>query len=274
MKKIEISLKRFTKIGTGSKGLLYCPEKLDEIKKVPEDIQVIGNASNVLCEDRDYSFLNLRYLDLIQNNTESLKVYAGVLVSTLLRYSIENSLSGIEFLAGIPGNIGGIVCMNAGSLGKEIGDYISKVGYYDIKKSEIFETENKGNLFEYRNSIFGGDKIVLYVVLHSLINKKRTCISENIKADYIRKLNSQPVLKKTFGSVFKNPQNISAWKLLNQSGFQGKYRGGACFSQKHANFIENNNNATFNDIKYLIENAKEKVYNDTGILLEEEVRYM
>ncbi|MCK9224140.1 MAG: UDP-N-acetylmuramate dehydrogenase [Candidatus Muirbacterium halophilum] len=274
MKKVNISLKKYTKIKTGGQALFFCPENLDDIKNIPKNIKVIGNGSNILCEDKDYSFLNLNLLNSIFLKDNILTVYSGVKCSTLLRFLLNNNLSGLEFLSGIPGNTGGIVCMNAGSYGEEIGNYIKKVIYFDVKNWQIKECENNGDLFKYRKSVFNSDKIVLYVVFKELEKAENQNIKNKINDNFKRKLKTQPVLKHTFGSVFKNPVNISAWKLLSNSKIQGKCKGDACFSRKHANFIENKGNALFTDIKYLIEKAKEKVYNDTEIKLEEEVIYM
>lgn len=273
MKRRLTDIAKISTFGNTGQVEVLCLNKREELEKLNFIPFVIGCGSNLLISDNSKKiFLNTSNFNFIEESSNYIKLGSGVNTNTFLRYCIDKQIKGFEFLAGIPGTIGGLVTMNAGSWGSEICEKIFKVISFDVSKKIFIERIPEECDFSYRSSCFKKNReIITEIVLYKENSLNSEEIKNNIRENYVKKLKSQPVLKKTFGSVFKNPENFSSWKLLKECGLQNLNKNGAKFSSKHANFIVNSGNASFDDVKYLIEKAKETVFQKRGILLEEEV---
>ncbi len=242
---------------------------------------ILGGGSNVLVSDGQIRALVIQtgMLDSIRikgdvgKNSVEVEAGAGVPVKKLLSLSIEAGLGGVEFLAGIPGSVGGAVWGNAGAAG---------IGFKDIL-SEVFAIDRNGHplhlgeeslVWEYRKCPMDPSLAALVTsCVFTLKREDRGVIFEKIKKfAFLKK--GQPLGKKTAGCVFKNPPGNSAGLLLDMSGCKGMRKGGAVVSASHANFIENDRNASSRDIFELSELCREMVLRDHGVKLEYEIKFL
>ena len=203
-----------------------------------------------------------------ENDGEMVTVSGNYNINRLLMKIARINLSGLEFLAGIPAHIAGLVNMNAGAFGSQISDFIESVIVIDatgerrsLRKSEIH--------FDYRHT-----SITDYIteVQFSLKPLPEDEILKIIKFNIEERRQKQPLNLPNLGCIFKNPPDISAGYLLDKSGLKGKRRGNAAFSEIHANFMVNLGNATFEDAWNLIQTARICVKENFGIDLELEIR--
>lgn len=239
--------------------------------KIP--FMIIGNGSNLLVKDNGIrgivAKLNFNKLEIDEEN-EKLIVSSDYPVSKLARKCAKFGLSGTEFLAGIPGTIGGAIKMNAGAYGNEMKDIVVKTTYLD-ENYNIKTISNEEQCFEYRNSIF---KSKSYIILETQLKLKKE-ESSNITAriDELMKnrIEKQPVDFPSAGSTFKRLPNCFTAKLIDECGLKGYSIGGAEVSEKHAGFIINKGNATAKDVLNLVEYIKEKVYQRYNEKIELEV---
>lgn len=236
---------------------------------------ILGCGSNVLISDK--GFADTVVVSLFENEEfskvtiedDKILCGAGVKVSEALRACLLNSLSGLEFLCGIPGSIGGAVFMNAGAMGEDIGNWIESVDVIDSKghlKTILRENLN----FAYRQGVRGG--IIVRVVL-KLVKKDLRQIKEKCCV-FMKKRNVSQPYGKSAGSIFRNPDKFYAGQLIEEAGLKGLSVGGAVVSEKHANFILNNNNATSKDISDLMYLVQSRVKENSGIWLEPEIKIL
>lgn len=269
--KIEenISLKKYTtyKVGGKSRCVVY-PKNVDKLVKLikllnQNDIKykIIGNGSNLLFSDKDYDGILIKLVDFddIEINDNRIKVGAGYSLMKLSRIAMKNSLTGLEFAAGIPGTVGGAVFMNAGAYKSDMG-YIVKSVKVLTPDYRIIELENRELDFHYRTSYL--KKHPKYICLEAVIKLEhgsRSAIENLMKERLKRRMSSQPLNYPSAGSVFRNPKDMFAGELIENLGLKGMKHNGAMISDKHANFIVNTGNAKSEDIKYLIDYAYNKV---------------
>ena len=240
---------------------------------------IIGNGSNIMMSDSGFNGVIIRLRGefekishFMDDNRILLKVGAGVNISHLLRYCVSNGLTGIEFLAGIPGTVGGAVAMNAGAFGKEIGRDVEKITI--LTPSGTIVSRNRSELsFSYRSMYMQAGYIITYVWL-KLIPSDKGVIKRKISHCLHIRSESQPLDYPSAGCIFKNPDGNPAGKLIDEAGLKGKSIGGAMISRKHANFIINTGNATTQDIMTLINFIKNKIKEKKGIDLEPEIRFV
>ncbi|MCH8157430.1 MAG: UDP-N-acetylmuramate dehydrogenase, partial [Nitrospinae bacterium] len=195
---------------------------------------------------------------------------AGVKLSYLAKYAARYGLTGIERLAGIPGSVGGAVVMNAGAEGTEIGQVIRSVTR--VTMSGEVETLKKDELtFSYRKTDFpSGTGIVIEAEL-DLAKGETTAVHRTMDDHLSRRSSTQPLNMPNSGSIFKNPQDDTAGRLIESSGLKGYSIGGAGVSIKHANFIVNKGGASAKDVIQLIEHIRGVVKDKTGTVLEQEI---
>jgi UDP-N-acetylmuramate dehydrogenase len=190
----------------------------------------------------------------------------------LINILLEHKCTGYSFLTGIPGTIGGCTAMNAGTVGGCIASLLSMVEYYDGNSIRQINDSQIQEYFSYRNSIFLKNKFVITSVILELQMgeiEEEKCKNEK----YLQKRKfSQPICKKNAGCFWKNPKNQSTGALIEQLGLKGKKIGDAKISDKHANFVINTRNATYEEIIQLVEFVEAEVYNKTGIKLEREIQ--
>jgi UDP-N-acetylmuramate dehydrogenase len=215
---------------------------------------------------KNFNRLSLLNEDIIISGT-------AVLDKKLADYAADNGLSGFEFLGCIPGTIGGGIKMNAGCFNKEIKDILVSVQAIDKAGNILTIPVNKIN-FEYRNNDLSDNLIFLSA---SFRGNKRS--SDRIKEEMVKlkvkKDNNQPTKIKTSGSTFKNPikqTDKKVWELIKESVPSNTCFGDAGISEKHSNFFINKGNATFNDMKKLIDFVAESVFKKTGISIEKEIK--
>jgi UDP-N-acetylmuramate dehydrogenase len=215
----------------------------------------------------------LNNITLTQRSAEqtSIRTGAGAALSEIVRLTEEESLTGMEFCAGIPGSVGGAVKMNAGAYGSEIGDAIETIELMD-KRGEIRELKKNSLTFEYRNLDLPEGTIITGA---SFLLKKGTKekICERINEILGMRKNKHPLEFRNSGSIFKNPEGgVPAGQIIDEMGLKGNQIGGAKISEKHGNFIVNLGQARASDIIALIDMVKKKVKEERGIILEKEVR--
>ncbi|MDD5771722.1 MAG: UDP-N-acetylmuramate dehydrogenase, partial [Candidatus Omnitrophica bacterium] len=194
---------------------------------------------------------------------------AALKLNRLLAYAEDNALTGLEFLAGIPGTVGGAIAGNAGAWGKAIGDRVEEVRLLDMKgKPRIFV---RGELkFSYRSSNL--DKCVIVSARLKLGKGEKGAIGSRIKGYLLRRSETQGSGLPNAGCVFKNPAKGPAGKLIDACGLKGACRGGAVISNKHANFILNREKADSGDVLFLMDLMRRRVWQKFKIRLKPEIK--
>jgi len=234
---------------------------------------VVGKGSNLLVKDTGLKGMALLLKDALEDVEEKEGMVcagAGLALAELVRFCTRKGLSGLEFLAGIPGSVGGAVVMNAGAWGKSTGGVVTAVEI--ITAGGEGKTLDRSRLqFAYRKSALPIGSVV--VRAHFRVTEDRPeAIGERIR-DYLeRRKGSQPLDYPSAGSVFKNPPHDHAGRLIDTVGLKGKRIGGAMISDKHANVIVNVGGASVQDILALMETARQRVREQTGVDLEPEIR--
>ncbi len=273
-------MSKYTSLRVGGLAdVLVTPNNLDEFKKLldllarsGEPWVVLGAGSNTVVYDSgiEGAVVSTRKLKNIEITGEG-KVFAetGAVLGTILNRTIKAGLGGFEFAAGIPGTVGGGIFMNAGANGGEIKDALETVWVW--LGGEEIAIDRKDLKFEYRKSHLPEGSVITRAKF-GLKPDDPLEIERRVK-EYMDKRNStQPIKMSNTGSIFKNPPEIPAGKLLDELGFKGLSIGGAKFSEMHANFIVNAGCASAGDVLGLIEKAKKAALEKRGITLETEVR--
>lgn len=247
---------------------------LDLIKKNNYNYKIIGGGSNLIFSN-NYNGILIKLDEFNDLKITGNKIIVGSgynLMKLALKVS-RIGLTGMEFAAGIPGTVGGAVYNNSGAYKSDMGYIVKKVTVI-TPSLKIVELTNPELKYHYRTSFFKDNPN--YVILDATIELEKGKKEEimSIIADRkIRRLESQPLEYPSAGSVFRNPPNLFAGKLIEDIGYKGKEVNGAAVSEKHANFIINKGGATGEDIIQLIEEIKAKVkekYN-VELILEQEI---
>lgn len=245
-------------------------------KKEGVPLIFLGNGSNVLGSDKGYRGIvvktdHLNKIELCENGI--LNVGAGVRGVKASSFAANNSLSGIEFLHGIPGTIGGAVFMNAGAYDSSMDQVVLQTRYLD-DEGNIYVLRGEDHHFGYRKSFFMEHPtyFILDVTLQLKPGNKEEILSL-INDLQQRRREKQPLEYPSAGSTFKRPQGHFAGKLIQDAGLGGYSIGGAQVSSKHCGFIINFNNATSGDIVALIQHVQEVVLNRFDVKLECEIRF-
>lgn len=246
-----------------------------ELAKIAEiEYTVIGNGSNMLVTDKGIRGIVIKIADnLSEAEIQDNIVYAqsGIRLTALSRKILEAELSGFEFASGIPGTVGGGVFMNAGAYDSEMKNIVTKVRVID-RDGEIKEIAREDMEFGYRNSIFMKKDYIILAVWFELKPEKRETIKLKIDDFTEKRTTKQPISEFSAGSTFKRPQGHYAGKLIEESGLRGYSTGDAKVSEKHCGFVINKGNSTCKEMIDFIEEVKTKVYENTGIKLEEEIK--
>lgn len=231
----------------------------------------IGKGSNLLISDEGVrgAAINLEEgLSDVRLEGDLVIAESGARLAKFVDFCVQNSLAGVEMLAGIPGTVGGAIVMNAGAYGGETADHLVEVEV--LRDGEIRRVRKEEGEFTYRRSGFARDVVLSASFRLPKGNKEEL---QNRRRELLIKRNeSQPVQLPNSGSMFKNPPGNFAAKLIEQAGLKGKRIGNAQISEKHGNFIVNLGGATASDVLRLLELAKRTVYQNTGIQLEPEVK--
>ena len=275
-----VSLKELTTWHVGGPARFFCrPSSTEDLKQAVSfarerclDYRIIGNGSNVLVPDRGFDGLVIKFgheMSGLEKSGRTIRAQAGASLYELAKFTNETGSHSFNFMAGIPGTVGGGIAMNAGAHGKEISDYLQSVTYID-RQGGIKTASDFHDSFGYRESPFGdGDKIVLEARFEPDYQETQPEMSHFLKSRRER----IPYEERTAGSVFKNPPDCdkSAGELLDEAGSKGLRVGDAVVSRKHANFILNKGHATAKNIQNTIDILRDRVYKEFGVTLVTEI---
>ena len=272
--KENVSLKTLTTYKTGGNArLVVYPNSVDSLKEILKYIKennikfkVFGNGSNILASSREYEgvIIKLNNLNKVKQEGNIVEVEAGYNLPLLANNVSKEGYSGLEFACGIPATVGGAVYMNAGAYLSDISKVLIKAEILD-EDFNVRTVQNKDLDFSYRHSIFMEKDWIVLKAFFKLEKGDKDQIVALIEDRKNRRLSSQPLEYPSAGSVFRNPEGNYAGKLIEDSNLKGFTHGGGQISDKHANFIINKDNATAEDIKYLMDLAKDKVKDNYGI---------
>jgi len=272
-------LAKYTWFGVGGNAeILYIPEEeksLEKFLKVkPKNCKVftIGAGSNLLVRDNGIDGVTLITSKLNKISIDKdgiITANSGSIDAEVARFARDHSRSGLEFLIGIPGTIGGGIKMNSGAFGSEFKDVLIDVkainhdGEYPIFSNEDLK-------MEYRKIGLKDEWIFLSARFKTSTDSEKN-IRDKMKNIILSRKSAQPIGVKTGGSTFKNPAGKKAWQLIDQAGCRGWKNGDAMISEKHCNFIVNLKNAKAHQIEELGQNVKQKVFENSGIHLHWEI---
>ncbi|MCQ2506266.1 MAG: UDP-N-acetylmuramate dehydrogenase [Lachnospiraceae bacterium] len=243
---------------------------------------ILGNGSNLIVSDEGFDGVVIR----LTGEFETLKIDeeqfegnglvtagANILLPKMITFVSRKGFGGMEALHGIPGTVGGALYMNASAYEKSIADYLVEVEVLDVNGEVVRRKKDELNL-SYRHSIFMENGDIILFAWFMLPICQRILLYTLIEDYDRRRREKQPLNFPSAGSVFKRPVGHYAGKLIEEAGLKGTKVGGAMVSEKHAGFIVNTGNATAKDVLDLIEIVKKKVYENSGVMLEEEVRIL
>ena len=235
---------------------------------------VIGNGSNILVGDKGIRGVVLKMGEPFSASVwrdNEVEACSGMLLASLALEAAERSCAGVEFSRGIPGSVGGAVRMNAGAYGNTIGQFVTEVEALSYSGEKIV-LKADDITFAYRDSsLFQLDAIITRVRLR-LIPGDREEIMAKIKEFSQKRSFNQPLEFPSCGSVFRNPPNDHAGRLIEMAHLRGNSIGGAAVSKKHGNFIINLGGARACDVRALMEEVQDRVFEYSGIRLETEVK--
>ena len=269
------------KIGGGAEVMAF-PKNAQELSEVLKasallDVKpaILGAGTNVLAPDDGIAGLTVCLKDSLdgmeQVDGNRIRVAAGVTMTRAAVFAANLGLSGLEFAHGIPGTVGGGVYMNAGAYGGEIVQVCESVDVMDMAGN--LTTRSNGEMeFSYRHSILEEEGGIVVSAVFQLTPAEPETIKAKMKELQGKRSASQPLDLPSAGSAFKRPAGGYAAALIEQAGLKGFRIGGAAISSKHAGFAVNVGNATAEDVRELLKQVSEKVYSQTGIRLEPEVR--
>ena len=269
------------RIGGGAEVMAF-PQNANELSALLKKsalldwkFAILGAGTNVLAPDEGVQGLVICLKDCLdgmrQTDETHIQVMAGVTMSRAAVFAANLGLAGMEFAHGIPGTVGGGVYMNAGAYGGEISDICESVQVMDYS-GEVKTLSRDQMDFSYRHSCLEGQNAVVVSAVFGLIPGSSDEIRRKMKDFQQRRMASQPLDLPSAGSAFKRPSGGYAAALIDQAGLKGYRIGGAAISEKHAGFAVNLGGATAADVKALLTQVSETVYNSTGILLEPEIR--
>lgn len=278
----EEPMAKHTSFRAGGKARIFAePKDTEELKdlisyasnnKLP--YLVMGNGSNLLFSDSGYDGLIIKLGSAFSDiciEEERVEVQSGALMDAVAKEIGEHSLTGFEGLSGIPGSIGGAVAMNAGAYGYETGHILQEVEFLN-EKGEIARLPVEQLELGYRHSIFTNHPYVILKAIFRLNKDNKADILERMEDFGRRRRTNQPLEYASAGSTFKRPEGFFAGKLIQEAGLKGVCVGDACVSEKHAGFIVNKGEACAGDIYQLICYVQTKVYANSGVRLEPEVK--
>jgi len=262
-------------------------EDLQEVLKLCrlEELRwkLLGRGSNILAADEGFGGIvivlgeGFKYIGRDPERDQGsnwVKSGAGVGLARLSSWCADSGLSGFEFASGIPGTVGGGVVMNAGAWGRSMADVIRSIELVDHEKIEIISDKHLNFSYRTCRALTGRKNAVVTGVTMSFKTAAPEQIKETIRTLKEKRKERQPYGQPNCGSVFRNPEEISAGKLIDEAGLKGRRIGDAAVSEKHANFIVNCGQASAHDVLALIDEIKEKVMQTSGIELIPEVQFL
>lgn len=274
---IELKNLSYFKIGGVVKNLYY-PKTTEEfiyLLKTLENPLIFGGFSNVLfsSDGVNQDIICTQKMDSYKIEGVKITSLAGVRGAVLSRACMENSLTGFEFMSGFPGTIGGNIYMNASAHKQCISDNLISVKVFDTETKTLLELKKDDLGFNYRTSILQTKPYILLEATFELTQGSKEEIKQTITNNREFRKAHQPQNLPNVGSIFRNPENNSAGKLIDEIGGKSLSVGGAKVFENHANFIINSNNATSSDVLELMFMIYNKVVEKFNIKLKPEVKY-
>lgn len=263
----------------GNAEILFVPEDIKDLigllKSKPKKYEIypIGAGSNILVSDKGIKGITLITKKLNQISIDNFGVItaqAGAVDADVARFARDQERTGLEFLVGIPGTIGGGIKMNSGAFGAEFKDILIDVKAIN-NLGEINTFSNKELQMGYRKIGLSKEWIFYEARFKSSKDSKDKITTKMRRIIHLRK-EAQPTAVKTGGSTFKNPINKKAWKLIDEAGCRGLQNGDAMISEKHCNFIINLKKSTSQEIEELAQMVQDKVFEKSGIRLDWEIQ--
>ena len=266
----------------GPVEVMAFPKNADELAKLLRTSvslnitpAIMGAGTNILAPDEGIRGLVICLKDCMdgmeQLDDSRIRVAAGVTMTRAAVFAANLGLGGLEFAHGIPGTVGGGVYMNAGAYGGEICQVCESVAVMD-REGNISNVACNGMEFSYRHSILEDTDSIVLSAIFALQPRPQEEIREKMAELMTKRKTSQPLDLPSAGSAFKRPVGGYAAALIDQTGLKGFCVGGAGVSTKHAGFVVNNGGATSEDVKEVLRQVSDKVFENTGIRLEPEVR--
>lgn len=282
----DIEMKDYTSFKAGGKAAeMVIVESVEELREILAEIDqakrpylMLGNGSNTLIKDSGFSGTvvklgeSFHQVKIHGESGEKLVCGCGVLMSSVAKAALAESLTGFEFASGIPGSIGGAVFMNAGAYGGEMKDIVESVNLVSRDGKVLRTVSGEEMDFSYRHSILQETGEVAVSVVLRLSKGDAAEISETMRDLTKRRNEKQPVQYPSAGSFFKRPEGFFAGKLIQDAGLKGLSVGGAQVSELHSGFIINKGGATATDIIDLMHLVQNTVFDKFGVKLEPEVR--
>lgn len=270
------------RVGGEAECLIMIQDEQELVKLIPylhqieQEYFILGNGSNLLVGDKGYQGIVLKFgnqMEQIRVEGTRITAKAGALLSQVAVTAKENSLTGLEFAAGIPGSIGGGVVMNAGAYDGEMKMVVESVRGMDCD-GQILTLDNDTMDFGYRTSAIKYRPIIVLEVILELVEGDRDKISDRMEELSQLRRSKQPLEYPSAGSTFKRPEGYYAGKLIMDAGMRGYCIGGAQVSNKHCGFVINTGSATAADIREVIEEVQERVKERFHVSLEPEVVFL
>ena len=240
-------------------------------------VTLIGNGSNLLVRDGGIRGLVIRMgsdCAAMHREGDCIIAQAGALMSSVAQFALAEGLSGMAEMGGIPGTLGGGVIMNAGAYGGELSQVVTRVEAVSVAtgKPVVFEGQNLG--FSYRHSAMMDAGVIVTGVMLQLTPGDPAVIRARMEECAKARRDKQPLNFPSAGSTFKRPAGLFAAKLIDDCGLRGLRIGDAQVSEKHAGFVVNLGKATASDILALMDEVTRRVFEQTGVTLEPEVRIL
>ena len=250
------------------------PELIEVAKEFDIPVTIIGNGSNLLVGDKGIRGLVISFgkeAEDIQVCETKMTVSAGTILAKAAAEAAKNSLTGLEFAAGIPGTLGGAIVMNAGAYGGEMKDVVVSAKVL-TPEGEILELSKDELDLSYRHSCVPEKNYIVLEATLELSRGEEQAIREMMADFKERRVEKQPLEYPSAGSTFKRPEGYFAGKLIQDAQLRGYQVGGAQVSEKHCGFVINAGNATAEDVLTLMEDVKKIVYEKFQVELEPEVK--
>ncbi len=273
-----LDMDKLTWFRTGGRACVFTPADMDDLQdflqNIPANIPIypLGLGSNVLVRDGGYKGVIIRMtaLNYIQVNGDMVIAQAGVSDAKVAKTALQHGLSGLEFMIGIPGAVGGALAMNAGAYNSEIKNVLVSASALNRHGEQLDFTISDMGL-AYRHCQVAQGLIFTQAVFKGIPTPKDD-IAQNMDMIIKNRIESQPVKSATGGSTFRNPKGYKAWKLIDSVGLRGYAVGGAHISPTHCNFLINTGTATTADLEKLVHMAQQKVYDTHKVSLIPEIK--
>ncbi len=279
---LDAPMDKYTTLKIGGKAdCLVLPKSTEELKKVissakNEEIRFVGNGSNLLVSDSGIRGITVKLgcnMSAVSVDGCEITAQSGISLARLASVASENSLTGFEFAAGIPGTLGGGIVMNAGAYKGELKDVVTSVtALLPDGTVKVFQKDELD--FSYRHSVFTGSEMLVLEAKILLQKGDRDEINGKINELALKRRTTQPLEYPSAGSAFKRPQNGFAAAMIDSCGLKGLTVGGAQVSEKHAGFVINRGGATAKDMVQLLKKVQKEVYEKCGTLLEPEIVFV